>query len=145
MSFLKKLKGAFKSGVKFSADVSDSFNWRQGEIPVSLTFTGNPEKESTIEKIEFTIRKPTSGGEPDQNSPYYTWEHTEAFPLAAGAQDVKHFNIPLPAGTVDMGRSSRNLAELKNQRDVEMRITVKIEGVMVGSSQHRRMRVVEHI
>src|SRR5690625_7786943 len=71
MSFLKKLKGAFKSGVKFSADVSDSFNWRQGEIPVSLTFTGNPEKESTIEKIEFTIRKPTSGGEPDQNSPYY--------------------------------------------------------------------------
>lgn len=142
MSLFKKIKKAFSGGVKTSIEVPDSFSWNQDSLPVTITFTGTGESAAEIERITFTVRGIVEAGEQNQNNPYLEWQEQADFSVAPEAEEVRQFDMPLPSGTVDTV-NSRGLNELKKLRQVELVIAIKVAGVKITGSKHRKLKVVE--
>src|SRR5690625_439579 len=142
MSFFKKVKNAFSSGVKSSIDGPGSFSWRQETIPVSITFTGKADVESEIEKVTFTVRKPLGADETEKDVPKFVWEDTTAVSIPAGGTGTRHYEIPIPIGLISSGVGS-NRVDLKESSDVELVTAIKVAGTVMTSNKHRRLRVVE--
>lgn len=155
MGIFDRIKGFFNTGgIKVKLDAPGTFVWEQRHINVVVRLTGNKERPTTINELDFTLKPhsppgpSTSGSSGDHSSSFsYRWGHPVSIELAPGElRDVTvKVLLPKPMGQVDWADmphvTSMQWDAMRKERDCELIVAVKVEGARFSRSAARRLRV----